>query len=923
MLTRLVDKFFRVFFLVFILNTPFALDASEKKDISNGLIFSSLLTTFVDNDTIQAADTPKNTENTEKTDSITDDNETEDVAEDERIEGSAVVLEDKVIYSCVDSIDFDFKLKKVFLYGQADLKYQDIHLTADYIEIDFTNNELFAKGLPDSTDVVRGNPIFTEAGQAFQSERITYNFKSKKGRVINVITEEAEGYLHGEIVKMMPDKTVFIAEGKFTTCDKPEPHFHVGFRKAKVIPKDKIVTSVAYLEISDVPTPLIVPFGFFPNKKGQSSGIILPSYGEARNRGFFLENGGFYWGLNEYMDLAIKGSIYSRGSWGIDIGSRYNVRYKYNGSFNVRYANTVLGEKNLPGYEKSEDFRVSWNHGQDPKARPNSVFRANVNAGTSQMSRFSPSSDQDYLSNTLSSNISYSANWAGKYNFSANFRHSQNTISKTVDLSLPEIAFSVNRFYPLRRKQVSGEYKWYENITMNYNLNAKNQLSTLDSLLFREETLSDFRNGIDHRIPISHTMKILKHFNFSNSFDYKERWYFNTLERYWDYDNLEDFTVVDGDTIYGNVQEDRVSGFRAARDFSYSTSVNTRIYGLVNFGKGALRAVRHVMSPNLSFTYRPDFADPFWDYYRYYEDPRYEDPRQYSIFEEGIYGSPPAGRSGALNFSISNNLEIKVRSRKDTIAGERKIALIDNFTISSSYDFAKDSLNLSDLRMSGRTRLFGDFDISYAGTWTPYAVNEDGQKINQFLWETNKKLLHLSNTRWRLSFDYTLDSNTFGGNGDDGTDSNGRESQDTDNNLQDPQQEDNNSVVVYDDITGQRIIDYSVPWSLKFSYSFDYNSQNPLHTGVNEREYIQSLSFSGDIKLTPNWRIGFRSGYDFDMKEITYTSIDIYRDLHCWEMTFNWIPFGYRQSYNFTIRVKAAVLQDLKLSRRSHHLDNY
>lgn len=924
MLTRLVNKFFVVFFIAFILNAPIYLDASVKTDNFNSISMGSLLTTFDNNDTINNALLNDSIAETEQSDIISNDTIDND-NQKEPISGSAVILEDKVIYTCNDSIDFDFKNQKVYLYGQADLKYQDIHLVSDYIEIDFIKNELFAKGLPDSLDVIRGNPIFTEAEQTFESEKISYNFETKKGRVINVITEEAEGYLHGDVVKIMPDKIVYIEDGKFTTCDNPDPHFHVGFQKAKVIPKDKIVTSYAYLKIVDVPTPLILPFGFFPNKKGQASGIILPSYGEARNRGFYLENGGFYWAINDYFDLAIKGSIFSRGSWGLEAGTNYNKRYKYNGSLNIKHATTVLGEENLPDYEKSQDFRVRWNHSQDPKARPNSVFRASVNAGTSQMSRYSPDSEQDYLSNTMSSNISYAANWAGRYNFSANFRHSQNTISKTVDLSLPELTFSVNRFYPFRRKQVAGEYKWYENITMSYNLNAKNQISTLDSLLFREETLSEFKNGIEHSIPISHTTKVLRHFNLSNSINYKERWYFQTIDRSWDYENTEDSVTVDGETIYGSVQDDRVSGFKAARDFSYNTSLSTRIYGLVNFGKGGLRAVRHVISPSMGFSYRPDFGDPFWGYYDEYNDPRYEEPREYSIFEGGIYGSPPTGTSGAINFSISNNLEMKVRSRKDTVSGERKIALIDNFTIGSSYDLARDSINFSDLRMSGRTRLFGNFDVTYSSTWTPYAVDENGQKINKFLWDTEKRLLHLSNTSWNLSFNYTLNSSTFQSEGSGETDNSNNDfsnlEENNTNNANGQQSNENNQVMIQNQ-NGQNAIDYSVPWSLRFSYTFNYNSRRPLHTGINEREYVQNLSFSGDIKLTPNWRIGFRSGYDFDRKEITYTSVDIYRDLHCWEMTFNWIPFGFRKSYNFTIRVKADVLQDLKYSKRSHHLDN-
>ncbi len=918
MLTRTVNKFLGVFLFACVLSIPFSLGFSKNGAARPGFIADSLLTTFqgsyLDTIAILSAET--------ELDSITN---VELLSEPERITGSGVILEDIVLYSCLDSIDSYFSSQKVYLFGNADLKYQDIHLVADFIEIDFSKNELRSTGLPDSMGVVRGLPVFTEGDQSFQAEEIRYNFETKKGRTINVITEEADGFLHGEIVKIMPDKIVYIAEGKFTTCDKPHPHFHIGFRKAKVIPKDKIVTSFAYLKIYDVPTPLVVPFGFFPNRTGQASGIILPSYGEYRNRGFYLENGGFYWGINEYLDLSLKGSIYSRGGWGFDVGSRYNIRYKYNGAFSIATATTIIGEENLPGYEKSKDYRVMWSHNQDPKARPNSVFRASVNAGSSQMSRYSPISDNDYLSNTFSSNISYSATWSGKYNFSANLRHSQNTISKTVDLSLPEIAFSVNRFYPLRRKTVVGQYKWYENITMNYTLNARNQVNTLDSLLFRQETLSEFKNGISHAIPISHSTRVFKHFNFSNSINYNERWYFQSIEKRWDYDDLESYSVVRGDTIYGRLVTDTITGFKAGRDFYYNTSLSTKIYGLVNFKRSGLRAIRHVVSPSVGFTYRPDFSTPFWGSYKTFDDPRFEQPQKYSIFEQGIYGSPPANQSGSINFAIGNNLEIKVRSKKDTITGERKIALIDRFTIGSSYDLAKDSVNFSDLTMSGSTRLFGNFDITYGSSWTPYAVDSAGVSINKFLWETDKKLLHLKNTSWSLSFNYNLSSADFGGKPSGNQLSNDNQGI-TDQVVNDSNSENSSMAVIQTSSNGdlnQHAIDYSIPWNLRFSYNFRYDSRNFMHTGVTNREYIQSLSFSGDIKLTSKWRIGFQSGYDFLRKELTYTSVDIYRDLHCWEMTFNWIPFGFRQSYNFTIKVKAAVLQDLKLSRRTHHLDRY
>jgi len=868
-------------------------------------------------------------------DSVTD-NEAEAYPDDltARQTGSGVILDAIVEYSAADTIFHDIRNRRVYIFGQGDLKYIDIHLTADYIEIDFTTNELYAAGLPDTAGVMRGLPVFHEGVQSFESRELRYNFETKRGRTVGVITEEADGFVHGDVVKLQPTKEVHVSDGKYTTCDLEEPHFHIEFRRAKIIPDDKIISSFAFLVIRGVPTPLFVPFGFFPNKRGQASGILIPSYGEARNRGFYLENGGFYWGINEYMDLSIRGDIYSRGSWALRLGSDYAVRYRHRGSFNLSYAINVLGEENLPGYERNRDFRIRWNHSQAREAHPTRTFSASVNAGSSQASRFNPVSDDDYLSNTFSSNISYARSFGSRYNFSANLRHSQNTNTQMVDLGLPEISFSANRFYPFRRGQTPGSGKWYEDISVSYSMNARNELRIADSLFFTRDALKQFRNGIRHNIPISHSARVLNHFNLSTSLNYSERWYFSTIRKEWD----EDLMITHGnDTLFGGVRIDTIPGFEAAREFSFNSGLSTKLYGLMQFQSGPVSAIRHVLTPNLSFSMRPDFSSSFWGYYKSFQEPYtgpkegYRDPieRTYSIFEQGIYGGPPAGRSGNIGFSLSNNLEMKVRNRRDPSAEDRKIVLIDIFTISTGYDLARDSLNMADISMSGRTRIFGNFNISYSSSWTPYARNEQGQYIDQFLWNTDNRLLQLNRTRWRLDFNYSLSSATF-------------RRTDRDNEFSDPDPFDNgiahgNGVTAPFDLNGNGFddphngrhnglaplngVDYTVPWNLIFSYSFSYNSNYVFADDDMDRNYIQSLTVRGDVSLTPKWRIGFRTGYDFENNDLTYTSIDIYRDLHCWEMTFNWIPMGFRQSYNFTIRVKASVLQDLKLTRTRHHLD--
>jgi hypothetical protein len=835
--------------------------------------------------------------------------------------GAGFILDTRVEYSAVDSIPFDIRNQVVYLYGDADMKYGNIHLTAAYIMIDFRKKELYATGMPDSLGQLQGLPVFEEGTQSFESRELRYNFETRRGRTVQVITEEADGYMHGDVVKMMEDRVIHVSSGKYTTCDNPEPHFHISFSRAKIIPNDKIITSAPRLTIEGVHTPLILPFGFFPNTRGQASGILIPSYGEARNRGFYLENGGFYWGINDYVDLSIRGDIYSRGSWATRLGSNYRKRYKYNGSLNLNYAINILGERDLPGYERSRDFRIQWSHSQDPKARPNSVFRANVNAGSSSYNRFNPTTTSDYLSNTFSSNISYSANWAGRYNLSVNARHSQNTLTETVDLSLPEVAFSMARFYPFRRKSPEGKLRWYEEITMNYNMNAANRITIQEEDFLTSAMFDNMKNGVQHTIPLSHSFRVLRHFNLSNTVSYNERWYFEKIERSWESDAVDGF-IEPGAPIPGRVVTDTLTGFYAVRDFNYSTSLNTRLYGLMQFQRGPVTALRHVISPSLSFSYRPDFADPFWGYYGFYDNPNLQQPVRYSHYEGATYGFPAAGRSGSIGLSVSNNLEMKVRSGRDTISGERKIALIDNLTVSGSYNLAADSLNMSDIRVSGRTRLFGQFDITYSGTWSPYAVNEQGNRINRYLWDDSQKLLQRTNTTWSLNFNYNLSSKTAPSRGGPTRPQQGAAHQEMpgfmDNGLNGNGIEEER---VQPEPVPAGVIDYTVPWSLRFSYNFTYNAPVDRRTLTTNRTYRQNLNFSGDVNLTPNWRIGFSSGYNFDENKITYTSVDIYRDLHCWELLINWVPFGFRQSYNLTLRVKSSVLQDLKLTRRTHHLD--
>lgn len=807
-------------------------------------------------------------------------------------------LKTLVEYTSFDSIRFDVQLQKVYLFGNAEIDYGDINLKSNYIEIDFTKSELYAEGLPDSTGKIVGNPVFTEGGKSFKSEEMSYNFDTKKGLIKHVITQEGESFIHGDIIKKMSDDVIFIKGGKYTTCNLDDPHFEFRFNKSKVIPDDKIITGPAYLVIEDVPTPLAIPFGLFPNKKGQTSGILVPTWGNSANRGYFFENGGYYFAINDYLDLELRGDIYTRGSWAIKTGTRYKKRYKYNGGINLNYAKNIIGEEDSPDYSKSTDFSFRWAHRQDPKARPNSRFNSNVNIVSSNYNKYNPSNTNSYLSNTFQSSISYSTNWKNKYFLTANLNHSQNTLNKTINFVLPELSFSVNRFYPLRKKERIGKQRWYENISIDYRMNLKNQIETYDSLLFEPGVWDKFRNGIKHNINLSAPLKIFKFLNMTNSFNYTDRWYIQSYEKRWTNDTL----FSGNDTIVGYVKTDTVHGFQTARDFGFSSSISTRVYGIVQFKKGPVRAIRHVISPRIGFSYNPDFGTQQWGYYKYYVDAN-SNVQKYSRFQGTIFGSPPDGRSGRINFGISNNLEMKVRSRKDTVTGTKKIILIEDLTISSSYDLTKDSLNLAPITMSGRTTLFEKLQIQYSSSWDPYVVDENGRNLNKFEWKENRRLLRFKNATWNFSMSYRISSRDI------------NRVRESDQGTQEELDEINAFPEDY--------VDFDNPWSLNVSYSLRHSINYDPVKDERNLVTVQTLSFNGDINITPKWKFAFRSGYDFENKDFSYTSVDIYRDLHCWEMRFGWIPTGIRKSWNFTINVKSTLLQDLKLSRKKDFRDLY
>ena len=817
-------------------------------------------------------------------------------------------IDDKIERTCADSTIQDFKNNKIYYYGDAKVVYEDITIEADYIEFDFDKRTVFAKGMPDSLGKMQGNPIFYEGDAKYLSESMTFNFDTKKGVITKVFTEDAMGYIHGDRIKKMDNNTINIRSGSYTTCSNPEhPHYEFHFGKAKVIPDDKIVTGPAYFKLEETPLPIGVPFGIFPNSKGQRNGILIPSWGESANRGFYFENGGYYWGINEHMDLQLVGDIYTRGSWAVKPTFRYNKRYAFNGSLSGSYAVNKIGAKGSADYNESTDFKIRWVHKQDPKARPKSSFSADVYIVSSNYNKYNAVSSNEYLSNTFQSSVAYQTSIGSLFNFTANASHSQNTLTRIMTVTLPEFTFSMNRIYPLKNIGNTAKKRWYKDLYISYTANAKNYVSMPDSLYFKPNWLNNLQNGIQHRVPISMPVKLFKYITWTTSVSLTDRMYFRYFEKEW----VNDTAMPQG----GYLKTDTINQFRNVFNFDVSSSLTTKLYGQVNFKKGPLRAIRHVFTPSIGISYNPDFSKDFWNYYDTYYDANGIE-QLYSMFQGNIYGSPPSGKSGRINYSFGNNLEIKVPSKRDTVTGMKKIKLIEDLSLSGSYDIAKDSLNFSYLSINGRTTLFKNLSVRYSSMWDPYVLDSTGRKqLNQFEWDVNKRLFRKNSVSWNFSLSYSLNNDTF--------------KKDKKTTNTETKQFESTPLASEEEMNDIRshpedYIDWSTQWSVSLSYNLtmsnNYSYINYLLQ--DDRKVIQTLGVNGNVNLSPKWKVSVQTGWDFELKKLSYTSLTLYRDLHCWEMRFNWIPYGTYKSWNFTINVKAAALQDLKLTKKKDYRDN-
>jgi len=807
-------------------------------------------------------------------------------------------LDAQITYKGVDSIIYDLDSGKTYIYAHGEITYGTFYLKADLIAFDWASKTICAEQVMDSSGKPGELVFFRDGDEEFRAEHMCYNFGTRKGKIHYFRAQEGEGYIAVLDAKKNDDNSYYGDHLSYTTCELDDPHFYISARKAKVKPKEIAVTGPANLVIADVPTPLFLPFGIFPIKRGQTSGILIPQYGNHISQGFFLRNGGYYFALSEYYDLMLTGDIYSGGSWAVHTMSRYALRYKFTGTLGFDYAVNKFGLRFDPAYSENTGYFIRWSHSQDAKTSPNNKFSASVNLGSTNYLQ-NNSYTSSYLTNQLNSSISYGRIFPNSpFSLSASLRHSQSLSTNTVNASLPEAQLSMNRIYPLKSLTDNRNSFLYQ-FGVTYAMNMQNTVNTADSLFFSQEMLDDLRSGFSHRITAQAPVKFLKYFTFNPYANYTENWYFETIRKSYDpyivYDTIQTGTGEDSIiAIEYPVRIDTINGFRTARYYNTGASITTKIYSVAQFN-GKLKAIRHVMTPTLSFNYTPDFSDPKYGYYgEYYPTPSNSGPEVYSIFEGGIYSGPGKGEVGSISLGIANTLEIKVFSSKDSVKNERKIKILENFSVSSGYNLAADSLNFSDIGFSAYTTLFQKVRINFNGSFDPYVVDSLGRNINTFEWDVNKRIGRFNGGNISMSTDFqSLRKENPNMETDAGT-------------------EEEREMVWSDP---DAYIDFTVPWNFSLAYNLRVTN-TPTISGSDSLYTTQSATFSGDISVTPNWKVQVTSGFDFQLRDFTYTSVDIYRDLHCWQMSFRWIPFGARQSYIFNINVKAGVLQDLKLTRR-------
>ncbi len=832
-------------------------------------------------------------------------------------------LDAAVDFSSSDSMVI-IRRDSAFMYGNSSVKYGDIKLDAANIELDLNNSTVYAVGVPDSTGELTGKPVFNDGGSEYEAKTMRYNFKSEKGFITNVVTQQGEGYLTGGQTKKDENDDYFIKDGRYTTCDNHDcPHFYFHLTKAKVHPGKNIVTGPAYMVLAGLPLPLAVPFGYFPFTDDYASGIIFPSFGDDYQRGFYIRDGGYYFAINDNIDLALTGEIYTKGSWGISARSTYAKRYKYSGSFNISYLKSIYGEKGSPDYSAQTNFQLLWSHTQDSKANPNMNLSASVNFTTSGYSRndlnsyYSPS----FTENTKSSTVNMTYRFPqSKWSLSTTMNVTQRTQDSTLAVSFPNVTVNMQQTYPFKRKKAAGDERWYEKIKLSYSGQFQNSLTAKQNEFFKKSLIKDWRNGMKHSVPISATFNVFNYINITPSINITDRMYTSKVQRQWDPNAAAE--VCDTSYSLYNVY-----------DFQGAVSLDTKVYGFwrpLGFLSKKVSMIRHVMTPSISFSGAPDFGSKFFGYYDEYEYPDANgnmQKRRYNLFPNALFGVPAEGKSGTVSFQLANNLEMKMRSDNDSI-GERKISLIENLTIGQSYNFAADSLNWSNINTSLLLRLTKGFNLNLSAVWDVYTyqLNAAGNpvRVNKLRINSGKGLGRLSSTG--TSFSYTFNNDTFkrknkNGNNqgnDQGSSQNNdgnRSGAEHDRDVQDAMDDNSGGST---ELTKEGYVPWRVPWSLTVNYSiaYAYGAFNKEKMEYDPR-ITQNLSLSGSIQPTKNWNFSFSASYNFDTHRLAYMNCNISRDLHCFTMRASFVPVGPYKSYSFNIAVKSSLLSDLKYDKRS------
>lgn len=821
-------------------------------------------------------------------------------------------LEGILTYNAKDITSINTKKKTIYLYNQADMTYKDMSIKAGVITINYETNEVNAGRIKDSLGNYSQAPVFTQGGDVIEPDSIRFNFTTKKALIWNSKTEQSGGKILAELTKKVNDSVLFINRGKFTTStDSEDPEYYFLMRKFKAVPGKKVVAGWTNMYIYNVPTPIGVPFAFFPLTNKRSSGVIVPSFGEQEERGYFLQNGGYYFAVNDYLDLAVVGDYYTNGSYGLRVDNQYNKRYKFNGNLSFRFENLITSEKGFPDYSKSNIYNLRWSHNKDSKSNPNSRFSASVNIGSSTYFRESINqlNISSALNNTLASSISYSKSFPGEpaVNVSLTATHSQNTNTQQINLTLPTFQGSVGRMFPFAPKN-GGKKGILQNIQFQYNVRGEQRIQTTDSLFLKKEMFDNAKKGMQHTIPLSTNFKILKHLSVSTSTNFQENWTFETISKSFD---QETQTVV----------TTPIQGFDAFRTYNFSTGIGTTVYGMFPFKEGSkIEAIRHVVRPSISYNINPSF-DQYYDTYEVIDaDGNTTADVEYTRFEGSMFGSPSNRYSSSIGFSLGNNIEAKVRSKDSTEVESKKIVILNSLNFSTNYNLSADSLNLSPVNMTGSTQLFNkELNLNFGATFDPYALDQNNKKINTFNISNGGGLFRMTSANVSMSYNLkggqSKDSEGTSGsrsqsetvrNGGRDDDLFGRAEDFADRRFSEDDGADSAEASEENDL-----FTYTIPWNLRVSYAMNYANS------IGQREISShSLMFSGDIEISPRWRVGASSGYDLKNTGFTFTQLRFERDLLSWRMNFSWVPFSTYKQWNFFIGIKSGILSDIKYDKR-------